>query len=192
MSGLLRALPAEPAPDLLRARIERELRTIAGRPRERVRRLRWSAMAASLIVALGIGWLGGSLLGQGGARDRRAGRGLSARGHERARRRCRLVRPPHGQAVVRRPHRLFAAGARSHGRRAFRCSAAGSMSSTAARWPCWSIAATSTASPSTPVACVVDRQHDAASVGSATASRLAEWRHAASRCGPSPTWRRPR
>ena len=31
MSGLLRELPAEPAPDLLRARIERELRTIAGR-----------------------------------------------------------------------------------------------------------------------------------------------------------------
>ena len=37
MSGLLRELPAEPAPDLLRARVERELRTIAGRPRERVR-----------------------------------------------------------------------------------------------------------------------------------------------------------
>ena len=34
MSGLLRSLPAEPAPDLLRARIERELRTIssAGAP----------------------------------------------------------------------------------------------------------------------------------------------------------------
>ena len=63
MSGLLRALPAEPAPDLLRARIERELRAIAGRPRQR---LRWSAMAASLIVAIGIGWLGGSLVGQGG------------------------------------------------------------------------------------------------------------------------------
>ncbi len=63
MSGLLRALPAEPAPDLLRARIERELRAIAGRPQQR---LRWSAMAASLIVAIGIGWLGGSLVGQGG------------------------------------------------------------------------------------------------------------------------------
>ena len=35
MSGLLRELPAEPAPDLLRARVERELRAIAGRPRER-------------------------------------------------------------------------------------------------------------------------------------------------------------
>jgi len=62
MSRLLRALPAEPAPDLLRARIERELRRIAGRPRER---FRWSAMAASLIVAIGIGWLGGSFMGQG-------------------------------------------------------------------------------------------------------------------------------
>jgi anti-sigma factor RsiW len=62
MSGLLRALPVAPAPDLLRARIERELRTIAGRPRQR---LRWSAMAASLIVAIGIGWLAGSLIGHG-------------------------------------------------------------------------------------------------------------------------------
>lgn len=66
MSGLLRALPAEPAPDLLRAQVERELRTIAGRPRERLRRRTyWSAMAASVIVALGLGWLGGSLTGQG-------------------------------------------------------------------------------------------------------------------------------
>ena len=62
MSDLLRTLPVEPAPELLRARIERELRTIAGRPRQR---LRWSAMAASLIAAIGIGWLGGSLLGHG-------------------------------------------------------------------------------------------------------------------------------
>jgi anti-sigma factor RsiW len=58
MSGLLRDLPSEPAPDLLRARIERELRTIAGRPRDP---LRWAAIAASLFVALGIGWLGGTL-----------------------------------------------------------------------------------------------------------------------------------
>ena len=62
MSRLLRGLPAEPAPDLLRARIERELRSIAGRPKERVR---WLSMAASLIVALGVGWIGGSMLGQG-------------------------------------------------------------------------------------------------------------------------------
>jgi anti-sigma factor RsiW len=62
MSRLLRALPVEPAPDLLRARIERDLRAIAGRPRPRVR---WSAMAASVTVAIGIGWLGGSLLGHG-------------------------------------------------------------------------------------------------------------------------------
>jgi anti-sigma factor RsiW len=67
LSGLLRGLPAEPAPDLLRARIERELRTIAGRPRERVRRwTQWSTMAASVIAALGLGWLGGTLTGQGG------------------------------------------------------------------------------------------------------------------------------
>jgi anti-sigma factor (TIGR02949 family) len=67
LSGLLRELPSEPAPDLLRARIERELRTIAGRPRERMRqRAQWSAVAASVIVALGLGWLGGTLTGQGG------------------------------------------------------------------------------------------------------------------------------
>ena len=72
MSGLLRGLPADPAPDLLRARIERELRaiagrTIAGRPHERAREwIRWAAVAASLIVAVGLGWLGGNLTGQGG------------------------------------------------------------------------------------------------------------------------------
>jgi anti-sigma factor RsiW len=68
MSGLLRELPAEPAPDLLRARIERELRTIAGASRSRFpgAGLRWGAMAASLIVAVSMGWLGGSLIGQGG------------------------------------------------------------------------------------------------------------------------------
>jgi anti-sigma factor RsiW len=68
MSSLLRGLPAEPAPDLLRARIERELRTIAGASRVRFpgAGLRWGAMAASLIVAVSIGWLGGSLVGQGG------------------------------------------------------------------------------------------------------------------------------
>ena len=63
MSGLLRELPADPAPDLLRARIERDLRAIAARPRER---MRWMAMAASLIVALSIGWVGGSITGRGG------------------------------------------------------------------------------------------------------------------------------
>ena len=48
VGNLLRDLPAEPAPDLLRARVERELRAIAGRPRERVRRwTHWSAMASS-------------------------------------------------------------------------------------------------------------------------------------------------
>jgi anti-sigma factor RsiW len=73
MSGLLRELPIEPAPDLLRARIERELRGIAGRSqgqaREQARekageRMRSMAMAASLIVAVGIGWLGGTLTGR--------------------------------------------------------------------------------------------------------------------------------
>lgn len=63
MSQLLRDLPAEPAPDLLRARIERDLRAIAGRPRERTR---WMAMVASLVAALGIGWLGATLVGQSG------------------------------------------------------------------------------------------------------------------------------
>lgn len=63
MSRLLRDLPVEPAPALLRARIERDLRAIAGRPRER---LRWMAMAASLVAAVGIGWLGATLVGQSG------------------------------------------------------------------------------------------------------------------------------
>jgi len=66
MSRLLRGLPAEPAPDLLRARIERELRSIAARPQERAReRMRWMSMAASLIVAVGVGWIGGSMLNPG-------------------------------------------------------------------------------------------------------------------------------
>jgi anti-sigma factor RsiW len=80
MGGLLRELPIEPPPDLLKARIERELRAIGGgatRPRDLARelaheplreRMRW-ALAASVIVALGIGWLGGSLTGRGGAGD---------------------------------------------------------------------------------------------------------------------------
>ena len=63
VSGLLRDLPAEPAPDLLRARVERELRTIAGRPRERTR---WMAVAASLVMALGVGWIGATLVSQSG------------------------------------------------------------------------------------------------------------------------------
>jgi anti-sigma factor RsiW len=63
ISRLLHELPVEPAPELLRARVARELRSIAGRPKER---MRWGAMAATVIVALGIGWLGGSLTGRGG------------------------------------------------------------------------------------------------------------------------------
>ncbi|HKV14823.1 MAG TPA: anti-sigma factor [Reyranella sp.] len=72
LSGLLRELPPEPAPDLLRARIDRELRAIAGRSQDpsvsrRLPRasLRWTAMAASLVAAVSIGWLGGSLSTQG-------------------------------------------------------------------------------------------------------------------------------
>ena len=52
VGNLLRDLPAEPAPDLLRARIERELRGIAGRTpvarpsnAGRGERMRWMAMA---------------------------------------------------------------------------------------------------------------------------------------------------
>jgi anti-sigma factor RsiW len=62
VGNLLRDLPVEAAPDLLHARIERELRGIAGQPRER---MRWMAMAASLVVAVGIGWAGGTFTGQG-------------------------------------------------------------------------------------------------------------------------------
>jgi anti-sigma factor RsiW len=65
LSALIRDLPAEPAPDLLHARIERELRTIAAavRSRPRLAVMRWSAMAASLVAAIGVGWLGGNLVG---------------------------------------------------------------------------------------------------------------------------------
>jgi anti-sigma factor (TIGR02949 family) len=70
LSAMLRELPAEPAPDLLRARVERELRAIAGKSRPAIAlpraSLRWTAMAASLIVAVSLGWLGGSLSTQGG------------------------------------------------------------------------------------------------------------------------------
>lgn len=74
MSGFLRDLPAERAPDLLRARIERDLRAISSaskpqaRPAARLgmgQSLRRMAMAASLIVAVGAGWMGASLTGQG-------------------------------------------------------------------------------------------------------------------------------
>jgi anti-sigma factor (TIGR02949 family) len=72
MSGLLRELPLEPAPDLLRARIERELRAISGaasRPAAARQNMRRMAMAASLIVAVSIGWVGGTLTGRGGPGD---------------------------------------------------------------------------------------------------------------------------
>ena len=75
LSGFLRALPAEAAPDLLRARIERELRAISAasrpsRPNPAFgRNMRGMAMAASLIVAVGIGWLGGTIGGRNGPGD---------------------------------------------------------------------------------------------------------------------------
>jgi anti-sigma factor RsiW len=72
MGGLLRELPIERAPDLLRARIERELRAAAGgtaRPAPPWQNLRWMAMAASLIAAVSIGWVGGVLTGRPGPGD---------------------------------------------------------------------------------------------------------------------------
>ena len=66
MSGLLREIPREPAPDLLRARIERELRAIAGTAAPVARApqtMRGLAMAASLIVAVSVGWIGGTFSG---------------------------------------------------------------------------------------------------------------------------------
>ncbi len=74
MSGLLRELPPERAPDLLRARIERELRAISGAgaaPRARTlpQWTRGLAMAASLLLAVGIGWAGGSFTGRNNTDD---------------------------------------------------------------------------------------------------------------------------
>ncbi len=67
LSGLLRDLPAEPAPDLLRARIDRELRGAGSRPMAATRGpLQMTAMAASLLAAVAIGWLGGMLSTQEG------------------------------------------------------------------------------------------------------------------------------
>src|SRR5476649_1604495 len=62
LSGLLRELPAAAAPDLLRARIDRELRAIGARsrPASLHQPMRLVAMAASLIVAVSIGWIGGT------------------------------------------------------------------------------------------------------------------------------------
>lgn len=67
VSRLLRDLPLEPAPDLLRARVERDLRAVA-MPSIADRRpsLRWMAMAASLLVVASLGWMGGMLTTQQG------------------------------------------------------------------------------------------------------------------------------
>ncbi|MEI6201773.1 MAG: anti-sigma factor [Enhydrobacter sp.] len=69
MSGFLRDLPVERAPDLLRVRVERELRAISSASRPQARpalgqNMRWMAMAASLIVAASIGWVGGTFTGR--------------------------------------------------------------------------------------------------------------------------------
>jgi anti-sigma factor RsiW len=71
MGGLLRELPVERAPDLLRARIERELRAISGTAapasRPSLTFPAWAksmAMAAGLLVAVSIGWVGGTFTGR--------------------------------------------------------------------------------------------------------------------------------
>jgi anti-sigma factor RsiW len=66
--ALIRDLPTARAPDLLRVRIERELRvdTPASGPRVWPRR---TALAASLLLAVGAGWLGGRFVGQEGSRE---------------------------------------------------------------------------------------------------------------------------
>ena len=74
MSGFLRDIPTERAPDLLRAKIERELRAIsqASRPQVRPalgRNMRWMALAASLVVAVSIGWVGGTFTGHNDVSD---------------------------------------------------------------------------------------------------------------------------
>jgi len=68
LSNMVRELPAARAPNPLRARLERELSSVAttARPLSRRRWVRWTALAASVVVALGLGWLGGSFVGQSG------------------------------------------------------------------------------------------------------------------------------
>jgi anti-sigma factor RsiW len=67
---LIRDLPVSRAPDLLRARIERELRidTPVPVPAPRVWPRR-AALAASLLLAAGVGWMGGRFIGQEGSRE---------------------------------------------------------------------------------------------------------------------------
>ncbi|CAN5255796.1 hypothetical protein BH10PSE14_BH10PSE14_12750 [soil metagenome] len=76
ISAMLRDLPVEPAPDLLRARLERELRVAtvpapsvvasAASATTPLRRWRAAAIAASLLLALGIGGAGGLFAGRQG------------------------------------------------------------------------------------------------------------------------------
>ncbi len=70
--ALIRDLPTARAPDLLRARIERELRVDTPVPvpvpvpRVWPRRM---ALAASLLLAMGVGWMGGRFIGREGSRE---------------------------------------------------------------------------------------------------------------------------
>src|SRR5262249_826055 len=57
LRGLLRELPVETAPPLLRARVAKVIR---GSPTPRVWSPRLPALAASLVLALGAGWLAAS------------------------------------------------------------------------------------------------------------------------------------
>ena len=68
--ALIRDLPSARAPDLLRARIERELRIDTPVPAS-ARRVwpRRTALAASLLLALGVGWMGGRFVGREGSRE---------------------------------------------------------------------------------------------------------------------------
>src|SRR5579862_6826811 len=60
LRSLLRGLPQDRAPDLLRARIERELRVPVQVSAAKPHWTRPLALAASLIVAVSIGWIGGT------------------------------------------------------------------------------------------------------------------------------------
>lgn len=68
--ALLRDLPVSRTPDLLRARIERELRIDTPAPTPAPRAWpRRTALAASLLFAMGAGWMGGRFIGQEGSRE---------------------------------------------------------------------------------------------------------------------------
>ena len=191
MSGLLRELPAEPAPDLLRAQ---------DRARAAHDRRRLPGASSGRRPALGrdggepdrggLDRLAGRKPGRPGrARDRRADRGLYPRGHERARRRCRVLRPPYGQAVVRRPHRLRAAGPRPHTGRL----PAGRRQDRPRRWPQGGrpgLSPQPAPHRADAVAFIGRPAMQPRRSGSATASRWPTGVTPASRCAPWPISRR--